>query len=136
MTTQQKKLFDSLARLDEGIMRLQEYKDSDVYDAFGESVIKRFEFSYEMFWKRLKEYQSQKYGSIIRSPRDTFRDAFEKNELTESEYTSLLEMIDDRNNTAHTYEEGVATEIIGKTPTHYNVMTTISRRLFKGDTPL
>ncbi|HBR17186.1 MAG: nucleotidyltransferase [Deltaproteobacteria bacterium RIFCSPLOWO2_12_FULL_43_16] len=73
-----------------------------------DATIQRFEYTFEALWKFLKEYLKEQEGIISNSPKTCFRDAFSAGLLSEEEAVKFLEMTDDRNMTAHTYNENVA----------------------------
>ena len=94
-----------------------------------DATIQRFEYSFEIFWKFLKEYLRVKEGIICNSPKSCFREAFNVKLLTEDETVTALEMTDDRNLTAHTYHEEVAEEIYRKIKSYYTLMDKVFRNL-------
>ncbi len=48
-----------------------------------DAAIQRFEYSFEIFWKFLKEYLSAREGIVCNSPKSCFREAFKVELLTE-----------------------------------------------------
>ena len=109
-----KKLADfetAFKRLKEAYDKTLEYKETDYYTFFRDSTIQRFEFTVEIMWKTLKSFLYKYEGIICKSPKGCIRDFFTSGYLTEDEAVILLEMIDDRNMTSHTYHEEVAEKI-------------------------
>lgn len=96
-----------------------------------DATIQRFEYTFEIFWKFLKEYLRVKEGIICNSPKSCFREAFNVKLLTEEETITALEMTDDRNRTAHTYHEEVAEEIYRKIKNYYKLMGNVYRNLIE-----
>jgi len=94
-----------------------------------DATIQRFEYSFEIFWKFLKENLRVKEGIICNSPKSCFREAFNVKLLIEEETITALEMTDDRNLTAHTYHEEVADEIYRKIKNYYKLMDKVYRNL-------
>ncbi len=94
-----------------------------------DASIQRFEYSYEIFWKLLKEYLKEREGIICASPKSCFREAFKVELLTEEETIKALEMTDDRNLTAHTYHEEVAMEIYQKIKGYCELMYNVYQKL-------
>ena len=94
-------LGQALTRLDEALDRPE---DPIVRDA----CIQRFEFTFEMAWKAVQA-QAMAEGLECVSPRDCFRTAFRLG-LVEND-TRWMAMVEDRNRTAHTYDEKAAREI-------------------------
>jgi nucleotidyltransferase substrate binding protein (TIGR01987 family) len=76
-----------------------------------DAAIQRFEYTFEAFWKFIKEYLKEKEGIIANSPKAVFREIFSLGFCTEEETVSLQEMTDKRNDTSHTYKEEVAQSI-------------------------
>lgn len=83
----------ALQNLETGVLTSKDALDID-------GTIKRFELCYELAWKLIKEYLSEK-GIICKNPRDCFKEAF-INELIDDEET-WMNMIEDRNYLVHTY---------------------------------
>lgn len=87
-----------------------------------DSAIKRFEYSFELFWKVLRIYFLSLKGEDYRSPKDTMRELLLFKFLTPEETEKALKMVDDRNLSAHTYDElemeALYTRIFG----HYALM--------------
>ncbi len=71
-------------------------------DLSKEGLIQRFEYSFELSWKTLKDYLEYE-GEIVVSPRQTIKMAFKYNLLDNGEL--WLQMLEKRNVMAHTYNE-------------------------------
>ena len=67
-----------------------------------EGMIQRFEYSFELAWKLLKDYLEEG-GLIVLLPRECIREAFAAGMLENGEM--WIEMLDTRNIMAHTYNE-------------------------------
>jgi len=78
-----------------------------------DSAIQRFEFTFELAWKVLKEYLELQ-GLEARSPKAAIRGAFQVGLLPED--PGWLEMLELRNLTSHTYDEALAERIYGELP--------------------
>ena len=71
-------------------------------------MIQYFELTFELAWKTLKDYlESQGYQ--VTTPRETLKQAFQVNLLKDGH--SWMEALDDRNLTAHTYDESTAIKV-------------------------
>ncbi|WP_029523016.1 HI0074 family nucleotidyltransferase substrate-binding subunit [Persephonella sp. KM09-Lau-8] len=101
----------AFGRLKESYEETLKHKEDDYYTFFRDSTIQRFEFTVEIMWKTLKNFLYEHSGIDCKSPKGCIRDFFSAGYLTEDETTTLLEMIDDRNMTSHTYHEEVAEKI-------------------------
>src|SRR5690349_689402 len=97
-------LGDALQRLSELLARPEVESDRALIDA----TIKRFEFCIELYWKALKKILFQE-GIETTTPKDVFAKAYRFHFIDDEEV--WIEMLDDRNNTAHTYDEELADEI-------------------------
>lgn len=73
-----------------------------------DATIQRFEFTFELAWKFLKEYFFDK-DIVFNYPREVLQEAFAVG-LIDNERL-WLQMLTDRNMTSHTYDEKLADEI-------------------------
>ena len=80
-----------------------------------DATIQRFEFTIELFWKLLKRILDSK-GVDVRYPKDVLRESFSGG-LIHNE-TVWLSMLEDRNQTSHTYDEALADEIYKRIKTY------------------
>ena len=93
-------------------MKLKEV--SEIYDGKNEivrdSLIQRFEFTYELTHKTLKEFMKYLGVTLENSfPRTIYKKAYTNNLISDDKvWISLLE---DRNSTSHIYNENLASEI-------------------------
>ena len=76
-----------------------------------DGTIQRFEFTFELAWKALKDALAEE-GVDARSPREVLRASFRLGWLDDEE--AWLGMLDDRNLSSHVYREEVAAEIYGR----------------------
>lgn len=95
---------------------------SDLYDGKNEiirdSLIQRFEFTYELTHKTLKEFMNYEGVTLENSfPRTIFKKAYVNNIISdESVWINLLE---DRNSTSHIYNEKLVNEIAERIASKY-----------------
>lgn len=96
-----------------------------------ESMIQRFEYTTDMFWKVLKVYlvDFEKWGDVASSPRGVMRNAVEAKTVTEDEAELCIKMVNARNETSHIYLEDVAEEIAREIPALYTLSHAIIERL-------
>ncbi len=112
------KLLDKYTDYIKAVVRLKEVLETDtsntlIYDA----AIQRFEFTYELGWKLIKRYMEYTGIAEVNSPRSAFKEAFAAGLINRGEV--WIEMIDDRNLTAHTYNEDMAIEVFNKIRDRY-----------------
>lgn len=74
-----------------------------------DAAIQRFEFAFEFCWKVLKRVLRIE-GIETRTPRSVFKEAFKLEWLKEGD-EFWQKMIEDRNETSHTYDQKKALEI-------------------------
>ncbi len=118
--------------LESGIERFkQQHEELYEYEAFRESLIQRFEYTVDTFWKYLKIYMQdyQKLIVDVASPRGVFRAASEAKLISHDELNQLLDAVTDRNLSSHAYDEDVAEQVVKRIPKHYLSIRTIFERL-------
>jgi nucleotidyltransferase substrate binding protein (TIGR01987 family) len=82
----------------------------DKNDIVRDSIIQRFEFTYELAWKTLKAYMEYAGLTLETSfPRSIFKEAY-ANKIIDDEKV-WLKLLEDRNLTSHIYDEKLANEI-------------------------
>lgn len=113
------KLEKTWERLNEGVENTNDQLDED-------GVIKRFEFTFEVFWKTLKVFLKSK-GLEVRTPRDVLKEAFRLEWLDEE--SLFLDMLEDRNKTSHIYDENESRRIYERVSKNY--LSAISRVINK-----
>lgn len=72
-------------------------------EAIRDSIIKKFEYTFELTWKTLKAYLEDEGYEEIASPKRTLKQAFEIGIIKDEEVWA--NMLEARNSTAHTYDE-------------------------------
>lgn len=82
----------------------------DPSDLEKEGIIQRFEYTFDLAWKTLKDYLKLQGYTDITGSRDTFREAFSLGLIEDGDI--WMEMIESRNLTSHTYNEETASEIL------------------------
>ena len=98
---------NAIARLAE-VIEIKKQRSLNQFEC--DSLIKRFEFSYEMAWKLLMSYEKENGIAALLGSKDVIRQAFSMSLIDNGE--AWLEMIDDRNKTSHLYDEEMATEVM------------------------
>lgn len=73
-----------------------------------DATIQRFEFTFELFWKFLKDFFEER-DLKLNYPKEIIKEAYQVG-LIHNE-TLWLQMLVDRNMTPHTYDEELANEI-------------------------
>lgn len=81
----------------------------DVDDLLKEGLIQRFEYSYELAWKVMKDYAEYQGIVDLKGPRDATREAFKMNLITDA--VGWMDMLQSRNLISHTYDEETYEEL-------------------------
>ena len=76
-----------------------------------DAAIQRFEYTFEAVWKAGKAFLREIEGLKIGSPKGVIRGLLKVGLFTEEQTALALSMVDDRNLTSHTYNEGLAEQI-------------------------
>lgn len=108
---------------------LREIVDEPYSVIVRDAAIQRFEYSFEIFWKLIKEYLKTREGIVCNSPKSCFKEAFKTELLTEEETMDALLMTDDRNLTTHTYHEEIADEIYHSIREYCKLMNVVHQRI-------
>lgn len=75
-----------------------------------QGLIQAFEFTFELAWNTLRDFLMSKGAQGLFGSKDTARDAFKLQLITDDEGWTM--MLNDRNRSSHTYNEATATEIV------------------------
>lgn len=76
-----------------------------------DATIQRFEFTFELAWKFLKEYFLER-DIILNYPKEVIQEAYHMHLIDHEEI--WVNMLKDRNLTSHTYDEKLAEAIHGR----------------------
>lgn len=102
--------------------------DSPESLAYRDSMIKRFEFCYEMTWKFFKIYLDKKHSIFVASPKTVFQSLNAIGIVSSEEEKLLIQSSTDRNLTSHTYDQSVDEELSSKIPVYFALFQTIIQR--------
>jgi nucleotidyltransferase substrate binding protein (TIGR01987 family) len=72
-------------------------------------IIQFFEMSFELAWNLIKDYLEEQGFADVKSPRGALKKAFEMNILENGH--DWMDLLQDRNLTAHTWDEQKATDM-------------------------
>jgi nucleotidyltransferase substrate binding protein (TIGR01987 family) len=99
-------------------MTLHEALRAPKSDIVRDAAIQRFEYSYETTWKAAQRFLSEREGLEAHSPTAAVRSSHSVGLLEEPTARLGLQMIQDRNLTAHTYNEKLAEDVFSKLPSY------------------
>jgi nucleotidyltransferase substrate binding protein (TIGR01987 family) len=94
-----------------------------------DSLIKRFEFSYDISWKFYKDLLEVHYGILTPSSKKVFQECIIQQICTQEEGEQFLAMVDARNATSHQYSEELADQIGLKIINFYSIMKKVFDRI-------
>ncbi|MBT2694475.1 HI0074 family nucleotidyltransferase substrate-binding subunit [Bacillus sp. ISL-55] len=124
-----RKLLQSVNNLEQAITRLEEALAEDLSNSLlVDGTIQRFEFTIELYWKTLKRILTSE-GIETRTPKETLKEAYQIGWLQNE--TAWLQMLKDRNETSHTYDEEAALRILQNIKEYFPEMKTTLRILRK-----
>lgn len=135
------KLSQALMTLSEAVDKFSDFKEihrkkyapqeeAKIYRVFRDSLIQRFEYSTDLFWKYLKTYlETKSLLTNIISPAIAIQESCSYGLLSELEGHQLLTMVKGRNKTSHIYVEQVAEQLAAKIPFYYGIMHAMLKRL-------
>ena len=114
------------AQLDSAVelMRTRELSDLEK-----QGVIQAFEFTWELAWNLLKDYLTWQGESDITGARDAIRESFKLGLIEEGQ--TWMSMLQDRNRTAHTYNESTMREILSGIESQYQPQLKALRERFE-----
>ncbi len=96
---------------EKALLKLEEIATLSETEIIRDATIQRFEFTFELGWKALRTFLLKVHGIVCNSPKKCFREGLVL-ELYDATVTEqLLLMVDDRNETTHTYDENRAQKI-------------------------
>lgn len=98
-------------------------------EAYSTSLVKHFEMCYEMLWKYLKYYLMLKYGTDTIGSKNILRAAYTHKVISEEELVILLKIIEERNETAHVYDEDTACALCDKINNYFPVFEKIINKI-------
>ena len=108
---------------------VSKYSDNQTDVILRDALIQRFEYSTEAFWKYLKAYLQTGHNLSANSPREAIRVGLTAKLYSEETSQELLQMLDDRNLTSHTYVEELAESIAHRIPDYSKNMSEVTTQL-------
>ncbi len=113
-----------LQRLEE-ILNRDAKKDPDLIDG----TIQRFEFTFEIAWKLMREILVDR-GVSGNSPKMTIKESFREKFFKDGD--GWIKMLEDRNLTSHTYKQDLAKEIYERIKNkHYILLKKLKEQMSK-----
>lgn len=119
------KLKERISLFQKALTTLEEILKEENSKIIRDAAIQRFEYTVETMWKALKEYLFKLEGVDTQTPKSCIRAAMQSKLFNVNEAEVLLQMIDDRNLTSHTYIEEIAANIYDRLPEYTSLMKKI-----------
>lgn len=108
----------------------------DLLLAAEDSTIKRFEYSYDSFWKYLKRYLSLVHKmQDVNSPKKVFLACVSLGICSLDEGSIFIDMADSRNETSHTYNIEASRLILSFIPRYHATMLAVVERIGQNRNP-
>ena len=111
----QNDLTEILGVWETALATLAEVVSLDESSVVRDAAIKRFEYNFELAWKSVKHFALAE-GEDCNSPKSAFRVAFKLGWIKDEGL--WLDMLDDRNQTTHTYRESTAEAVYANIGTY------------------
>lgn len=108
---------------------LADQSDLETREERRDSLIKRFELTYDLLWKYLREYMIFTGRSAADSPRKVFQECLSLGLTNNAETEELVDLIEDRNLTTHVYDINLANRVAADIQKHHDVIATIIRKV-------
>ena len=120
---------NAVKRLEEAIARYQAAPDDTLYR---DGLIQRFEFTFELAWKSLKEYmEDQGVMMTIVSPRSVLKEAYSMGIINGPELWN--EAVDSRNLMSHIYDESTAVAIADRVSKEFIIPLTALADFYRNE---
>lgn len=103
--------------LDEVLSEEYDNQRPIVKEMFRDSVIQRFEFTFELAWKLMKDYCNY-CGFDVNSPNAAIKQSLQMGLIEDRQW---MEMLKSRNVSTHTYDEEMADEVLLDIEVYYNL---------------
>lgn len=125
----QEKEHMQLRSLEGDLVRLYGYEE--IIKSFRDSLIQRFEYCVDSFWKHIKDHLEITLGEQLdlKGPKNIMRAAGQVGVMHENEVTQALEMINHRNLTSHMYREEMVLEISAMISDYYQLMVEVTAKI-------
>lgn len=108
---------------------INKHIDVEITEFIRDSLIKRFELTYDLLWKYLREYMIEMHSISIDSPRKVFQECLSLGIIHKQEAADLVDLLEDRNLTTHVYDVELANQVAADIQKHQDVIGTIIKKV-------
>jgi nucleotidyltransferase substrate binding protein (TIGR01987 family) len=99
-----------LEDFESALLKLSEGLEKNTFSELEkDGVIQRFEFTFELAWKTLKDYLEDQGIIDVPSPKKALKKAFQENLIVDGDL--WLQMLEDRNSLSHLYKQEMSEKI-------------------------
>ncbi|MCQ2966811.1 MAG: nucleotidyltransferase substrate binding protein [Alphaproteobacteria bacterium] len=118
----------ALYRLTEAKKEIDDYENQkeSIQMMMRDSAIQRFEITFELSWKLLKDYEEYIGYTDIKSPNSAIRRALQIEIITNPIW---LEMLKSRNTSSHVYDKDQSIEIIEQINTYHQLFIDLEKQI-------
>jgi len=113
--------------------KLSSQLDSRLVDAVKNGVAQKFEYSFELCWKCIKDYLKQQEGIDESSPKKIIKAFYLAGYVSEDDYLTMFKAVDDRNLLSHTYDEPTFAGILSRIPDYASLIAQVTEILESGE---
>lgn len=106
------KIHNYLNAYDRLAFAVAKHADTELDDLERDGLIQRFEFTFELAWKSLKEYMEAQGVADLKFPKQVLREAYTAGLIDNDKI--WLAMLSARNSTSHIYDEDAAERIVNQ----------------------
>ena len=105
--------------------RMEEILQSSKTVITCDAALKRFEFTFDLAWKTLREYLREKKGIECSSPKECMREGYRHGIIAYDR--TWIDMVDWRNDIVHEYSEDYADDLYTKLPQVFELFRQLYR---------
>jgi nucleotidyltransferase substrate binding protein (TIGR01987 family) len=96
--------------------------DARLIDGLKNGVAQKFEYTFELCWKCIKDFLKLQEGIDEATPKKIVKAFYLSGYVVEDDYLALLQAIDDRNRLSHVYDEAAFAEILTRISQHASLI--------------
>lgn len=128
VTLRHQKFIKALQSLNQALLKFKTHAD---HDMARDSVIQRFEYCADMFWKVLKDHLKMhlKIEVEIARPKPVFKECFDTKLISNEEFDLCIKLTEDRNLTSHAYDEEFAETMSLRIENYYILIQSVMQRI-------
>ncbi len=119
---------EKIKQFENALKSLEDVLEMEYSDVIRDSVIKRFEYCFDLAWKNIKIFLYDYHGVVCNSPKMCFRKFFQLGYFSETETEDSIKMTDSRNSIVHIYLEKLANKTYADIKNNY---CNLLKKIFK-----